>query len=329
MSGQDAPVESNVELSSEPISTEIGSGNVESEAVYESGNGNEISGQQAADIDQAAQDIEEAIEDGASDQEVQELIETFHLKVNGREKAVTLDWNNKDDIVRRLQMAEAGQEAMQYASERDHQIETALNAWQNNPEEFLAELGIDPDEWAERRLESKIRELQKSPEQIAQEEREQELEALRERVREQEEAQRDFEFQQLQQQHEVDLDRQITDALSATTELPKTPYVVKRVADAMLDAMRMGRTDIEVQDVIPSVVNGINSELQELFDAMPDKVLEQYLGNKTIDRLRKQRLSKMQPRGLSGIKDSGKAPKEQTMRERKQSIRDFLKNGIS
>lgn len=318
------------ELSSEPISTEIGSGNVENEVVEESGNGNEISGQKAQVIDRAAQEIEEAIEDGASEAEVQKLIETFKLKVNGKEKEVTLDWNNKDDIKKRLQMAEAGQEAMQFSAERERQLEAALKRWQDNPWDFIEEFGFDPDELAEKRIESRINELKKSPEQLAQEAREAELEELRERVKEQELQQQEAEFSYLQQQYEVDLDQQITNALSATTELPKTPYVVKRIADAMLDAMRMGRNDIEVEDVIPSVVKDINGELQGLFEAMPDKVLEQYLGNKTIDRLRKQRLAKMQPKNINSIPDTGKRiSEEESDKKKKQSIRDFLKKGIS
>ena len=316
----------NVELSSEPVSTEIGSGDVETVAVEEADFAQPLDTEA---IDELAEDVEAAVEDGATEEEIQELIETFKLKVNGQEKEVTLDWNNKEDIIRRLQMAEAAQPAMQRAAELEKNFERSVQDLLDNPWDTLSELGLDPDALAEQRIQQKIEQLQKSPEQLAQESRDQELEQLRQKLKEQDEEKESLEMQRMQQEAEVDLDNQITEALSSTTELPKSPYVVKRIADAMLTAMQNGRDDVTAQDVIPWVENEINEEIQQLFSAMPDKVLEKYVGNKTIDRLRQGRLSKMKTQPVGKIKETGKQPVSESKAKKNIKLGDWLRHGSS
>lgn len=317
---------SNVEMSSEPMSTEIGSGEVESEVIEDSGLAQEADGEA---VDELAADIEAAVDDGASDAEIQELIETFKIKVNGEERDVTLDWNNKEDIIRRLQLGESGQAAMQKASEMERSFEGELQGIINDPWKALEQLGFDVDALAEERIQHQIQELKKSPEQIAHEKRDKELEDLRQKLKKQEEDQESARFDKLQQDAEVDLENQISDALSSTQELPKSPYVVKRIADAMLTAMDNGRDDVSVQDVIPWVQKEINEELQGLFGSMPDKVLEQFIGNKTIDRLRQGRLTKMKAQTTKNIKDTGKQAPVEQKEEKKINLNKWLKHGSS
>ena len=317
---------SNVELSSEPVSVEIGSGAVEESAFDDSGLAQEVSGEA---VDELAGEVEEAVAEGASDAEIQELIETFKIKVNGEERDVTLDWNNKEDIVRRLQMAEAGQGAMQRSAEMERNYEREIQGLMDNPWEALSELGFDVDELAEQRIQDRINQLQKSPEQVAAEARDTELEELRQKLKNEEQQRESFEFQKLQQEAEVDLDNQITDALSSTTELPKSPYVVKRVADAMLMAMENGRDDVTAKDVLPWVEKEINEEMQELMSAMPDKLLEKYLGNKTIDRLRQGRLSKMKTQPVGKMRETGRAAPSENKPKRNIKLNDWLRHGSS
>lgn len=327
-SAGDVTTDQSIETSTE-ASGEVGSGEVAAEVTDESGLAQELDGEQ---LDQLADEVQDAVAEGATDEEVQELIETFKLKVNGKEKEVTLDWNNKEDIIRRLQMAEAGQSAMQKASEYEKNYEYAMKQMLDNPWETLKELGYDPDEMAELRIQQKIEELQKSPEQLEREARDRELEELRQKLQEQEEERERIEFERLQAQAEVDLDNQITEALSSTSELPKSPYVVKRIADAMLTAIESGREDVTVKDVIPWVEKEINSELQDLFSAMPDKVLEHYLGQKTMERLRKNRLAKMQTQTqpVKNIAETGKqAPIENALPKKKVKLTDWLRHGSS
>lgn len=321
----------NVDVSSEPISTEIGSsdeggsGNLEAEVRSEAGLQEPIDG---AAADQLAEDIEQAVEDGASDKEIQDLIRSYKIKVNGQEKEIELDFSNEEDIIKRLQMAESGQLAMQRAAETERSFDEFLQDVQSNPIELLKQLGYDPVDFAEGIIKKEVEHLQKTPEQIAQEERDAELELLRQRLKEEEESRQQFEFQQLQIQAEQDLDMQITDALSATTSLPKSPYVVKRIADAMLDAFHNGYEDVQVNDVLPWVEKEINEEMSGMFSGMEDKVLEKFIGKSTADRLRKQRLNKMQT--VNSIQDTGKKPVDtESAAQKKIKLNEWLKGRTS
>ena len=65
------------------------------------------------------------------------------------------------------------------------------------------------------------------------------------------------------------------------------------------------------------------------FTAMPDKVLEKYVGNKTIDRLRQGRLSKMKQQPVGKIKQTGKAAPVAKKAKRQIKLNDWLKHGSS
>jgi hypothetical protein len=315
---------SNVEISGDPISEEIGSGEVESDVIEDSGLAQEIDGDA---VDDLQEEVADAIADGASEAEIQELVETFRIKVNGQERDVTLDWNNKEDIVRRLQMAEAGQGAMQRSASMEKEFNQILLDAQDDPYGMLQQLGYNPVEFAEQIIQNQIQELQKSPEQIAQEERDDELEELRERLRGEEQQREDYQFNQLKQEAMVDLDNEITSALSATTDLPKSPYVIKRISEIMMSAIRGGNADITADDVIPWVEKEINDEMQELFASMPEKAMANYIGTKNLDRLRKTRLKKM-PKSLNKGRETGKGI---PLPERKKGIKlnDWLRQGSS
>jgi len=274
------------------------------------------------EVEAAAEAIEDAIEDGATEEEVQELIETFKLKVNGEEREVTLDWNNKDDIVKRLQLAEASQEAMKRSAELEKTFDREINRLQKNPWEVLQEMGIDPDTLAEERIQQTIEQLQKSPEQLAREERDAELETLRAKLKAKEEEQDAVEMKRLENEAAADLRASIDTALSATTKLPKSEYVERRIADTMLSFLDEGYTDITVADVVPIVEKEYLDERRQVLDSLSDEELVEYLGKKTVDRLRKQRLKKM-PKTVA-TKDTGKTT-ETKKAVKRISMRDFLK----
>ena len=298
-----------------------------SEAIADSGL-NQVSEEAAGAIEELGEAVEEAIEEGATEAEVQSLIETFKIKVNGEEKDIELDWNNKEDIVRRLQMAEAGQGAMQRSAELEKVFDTELGRLQDDPMAVLEEMGFNLDEMAEQRIQRKIDELSKSPEEKAREEalkvqgeKDAELEKLRSQIKEQEIA-------QLQRQYEIDLGKEIETAISATSELPKGRYTMKQVTNVMMDAMRNG-IEMSADDAVRNVAGTMKTDIQDLLDAMPDEVLRSYLGKNNNDRLRKKRLAdaKAAP-PASTIKDTGAISKPESGPKRKIGMQEFLKYGI-
>ena len=50
-----------------------------------------------------------------------------------------------------------------------------------------------------------------------------------------------------------------------------------------MSAIRGGNADITADDVIPWVQKEINDEMQELFAAMPEKAMANYIGTKNLD----------------------------------------------
>ena len=302
---------------SEEVSEEVDS----EESSEESGDGEELSDEQAEEL---ADEVKEAIAEGASKEEVQELVEKFKIKVNGQEKEVELDWNNKEDIVRRLQLAEAAQEAMQAKAETEKAFEREINKLKDNPWDVIEQLGLDPDELAEARIQRQIEELQKTPEQKAQEAKDQELEELRAQLKKEQEAKEQAEADRLQQKYVQDLQSEIEDALKATTQLPNTKLVRDRVINTMAHAMENGHPDIKAKDVVPIVEKEFNNELNEFLETMPDQVLEKFMSKKVTERLRKQRLAKIPTK--KKVVDTKKSiePAER----KKISLHDFARKGF-
>ena len=96
-------------------------------------------------------------------------------------------------------------------------------------------------------------------------------------------------------------------------------------------AIDNGYNDVTVKDVLPTVEAEIRKEISELMSALPEQMMEQYIGQKNIDRLRKQRISKVKnvPKTANSIKQQASAPvkkKEAEVVKPKKSIEDFLRS---
>jgi len=310
-------------LKGETQSTDLG--NIEAEVKAESNLNSPIPGEDVAELHQ---EVTEAVEAGASDAEIQSLVEKFKIKVNGQEKEVELDWNNKEDIVRRLQLAESGQSAMQKSAELEKAFTANMQKLQENPWELLEELGLDADELAEARIQARIAELSKTPEELERDARDAELEQLRQQIKAQKEKEAEIEQAQLLKQAEIEIDKEITEALSATTSLPKSTYVVKRIADVMTSAIQNGYHDVTAADAVPIVERQMNEELQELFDSMPAEALEQFMGKSAIDKLRESRLKQI-PTQATKVLDTGKSSNNTEKEKKKINMNDWLKGRAS
>jgi hypothetical protein len=305
-----------------------------SEVVSDDSNDIDGSGEGAseAEVDAAAEEIEQAIEDGASAEEVQEMIETFKIKAYGKEKEVTLDWNDKDSIRKKLELAEAAQPAMQRAAEKEKQLDAMIKALTDDPWGMVERAGHNPEKLAESKIEEVIKQMQKTPEQKAQDEKDKELEELRAKVKAEQEEKESLKFQQLQAQAEIDLENEIQEAISATTQLTKSPYSMKRVADAM--AWFMDQTDedgspkypnVKASQVAPIVEKEMTSEINSHLEGMDDKQLMGVLSKTVQERLRKGRLSKIPPSVKT--KDVGQ-PNIETEKPVKMSMKDFLRKPL-
>jgi hypothetical protein len=270
--------------------------------------------------------VEEAIEGGATKEEVAQLIEDFELKVNGKTIKKTVDWNDKEALKRELQLAAAGRQAMQESTELKKLYANEIDRLKANPWDVLKELGLDPDELAEGRIQNRIEEMKKSPEQIERETLQRELEEARNKLKAEQEARETAESQRLLEQAATKLDEDISNALETHPELPNSEYAVKKIADVMLWAMDQGWDDVTVDDVIPTVKEEIKTDINRFMDDLPEEFLEAYIGRNNTERLRNKRLKQMkQTENVSNIKKTATIEEPKEKPRKKIKIDDWMR----
>lgn len=320
-------------LGEAPVTEEVAEEVVEA-SEGESESSDESGGVQAETTEELKAEIEEAIEDGATQEEVQAMIEEFTLKVNGKEKKVTVDWNDKEDIKRRLQLAEVSHMSMQEKRELEKSYEAEVRKLMENPKEYLKEIGLDPLELGEGWLREEVEERKKSPELRAQEKLEKELAEAREALKKQQEEAENARMSQLEAEEASKLEAEIDAALDAHPKLPRSQKTVTRIADHLLwaienaDTLGLDPNDISVEDVIPSVEREIREELREFMSQLPEDMMEEYIGQQNLERLRKKRLSNIKPNNISNVKPTTESvkPKEEKTEKKRQKAKDYFRN---
>jgi hypothetical protein len=137
------------------------------------------------------------------------------------------------------------------------------------------------------------------------------------------------EFQRLQDAAYEQYDTQINKALE-TGGLPKSPYVIKKMAEYLLIGLQNGK-DVTADDVLPMVREEIQNDIKEMFAVLPDELVEQMVGKDKLTSLRKRAVAKAKgnpPAPLAkAVKDIGKTSKDEQKGEedKKQSFREFFK----
>jgi len=273
--------------------------------------------------------VEEAIEEGATEEEIKDMIEEFELKVNGKRKKVRVDLNNKEDLKRRLQLAEAGKISMQELAELKKTVNEVLLQAKQNPWDFIEkELNLDTDQLIEARLNEMIEEKKKSPEQLEKEKLLKELEQERDKAKRLQQEREEQMYQAKVAKFQQDLNLEIIEALKVEPGLPKTQKTVRRISDALSLAVKKGIEDVTVADVLPYVKRDIQNEMLEFMSAMPEEMMETYIGKQNIERLRKKRLEavKKAPKTVESIRQpsTAESKKEEPSKE-KVSAKEFFR----
>lgn len=291
----------------------------------------EVSGQEsaAAASTQDLQDVvEDAIANGASEKEVKNLIRDFQLKVNGKIVNKRIDLSDENALRNELQLSAAARQAMQEAASLKKLYESEVSRLKQDPFSVLAELGLDPDQLAEMRIQQRIEEMKKSPEQIEREKIQIELQAAREEARKLKEERDSDQFEKLKEQAAAQIETEIEQALDAHKTLPKSRHIVKRIADSMLWAMNNGY-DVSAEDVMPLVEKEWREEMSRLMDDSPEDILEQLIGQRNIERLRAKRLNAMNTsnaKTAASIKSTAASvQKQDNTPKQKMKQRDFFR----
>lgn len=281
-------------------------------------------------VENAADEINDTLPEGEEPEEKAAPAsrkKKFQVKANNKIKDIELDLDNEDEIRKYLEKAVGAEEKFAEAAMTRKQAEALIELLRTNPRQVLAhpELGLDIKKLAHEIINEELEDLAKTPEQKKLEEMEKKLKDYEENEKKSKEEKRKAELEKFEMEQQQMLDDQITSALQSTT-LPKSPYVVKRVADAMIEAFGMGYEGVTPEQVMPYVEESIKREIMEMFGAAPDEVMEQLLGKQRLDNYRKARVAKVKqaPVTAKAVKDTGSAKKEAPKEEPKLKFKDVF-----
>lgn len=267
--------------------------------------------------------------------EAKKMLKSLKIKFNGREYEEKLPFEIPDDeesrnyMSRQLQLSKQAHSKAEEYSTLEKEVAHFVEELRKNPKKALSDpsVGIDMKKLAAEIIEEEIANSEKSPEQLKAEKLEAELKSIKEEREKEKDEQKKKEFERLQEQEFERYENMMVSALEGS-KLPKSPYVVKKIADYMLLGLQEG-LDVTPQDVLPLVEAEMQTDLKEMFAVMPDDVLEALIGKDVITRIRKKNIAKAKgtnnpPVPLkSAVKDIGGKPEVKTP-GKKASFRDFF-----
>lgn len=263
-------------------------------------------------------------------------LNSLRLKVDGREFDETLPFDipdtaeARDWMTKNLQMSKVSQKRMGEYAKLEGEAKQFIEQLRKDPESILRDpnLGIDLKKLAARVIEEEISNSQKSPEQLAMEKAQSELKKYKEeRDREKQDSQkRESEAltKQAYEQYDVEMSRALE-----KSDLPKSPYVVKKMADYLHTALQHG-VNLTAEEILPLVREEVQNDLKEMFQIMPEDVIEKIIGTDVLTKLRKKNIAKA--KGLvpkpnmplkSAVQDTGNKGSKQ-VEAKKQTFKDFF-----
>jgi hypothetical protein len=134
------------------------------------------------------------------------------------------------------------------------------------------------------------------------------------------------ELSRLQQVEYERIDTQMTDALESS-DLPKTPYVVRKMAEYMLIGSRNG-IDLSAKDVLPLVREELMGDLRSIIESLGEDAAEDFIGKEVMTRMRKRNVAKaktMTPAtAKAAIKDIASSAKPKVEPKSKVDYKKFF-----
>lgn len=307
---------------------------VETQAEESSEAAVELPSEQAVEVQaeteqELEEEIQSAVEDGASEEEVQEMIRQYTLKVDGKEIIKEIDLNNEDELKRQLQLALKGQKSTQELAELKKAYEHGLRNILSNPFQALKELdpNFDPLKLSADYIEQQYKAQQMSPEEKAEKERIDEYEKLK--------AEHEKLVKETQEREEAaarkaladEIQNDIMSALDSDGELVADRETVKLVAEELMWA---ARNDIEIsaKEVLPTVKARLRQQFENHANRFKtSEILKKYMGESLTEKLREQRIqdAKKKVPSINDIKPTANSVSQEEEKPKKKiSLSDFM-----
>lgn len=194
---------------------------------------------------------------------------------------------------RARELVKGANKKFEEAASTRKQVEAVLASLTSNTEAALRAAGIDPDEWAQNFVASRMQRAQMTPEQLAQARREEEL-AQRERwVKEQQ--------QKLEEQHQAEVvnrwQQRFEDSFSQALEqvgLPASGRALARMADLAESYLKAGADDVLFTDIAQQVKDELREETTGWVTSLKGKDLLESLTPEVVEEIRKELLARVQ-----------------------------------
>jgi hypothetical protein len=217
-------------------------------------------------------------------------IKSLDAKFDDHEVEIVIDGEPVKMSVKELKAVKqkevASNKRFQQAADIEKKVKAFLDRGKEVPEELLAKLGIDPEEFAESLLRRKIEEAQLSPQEKKEREMRKQFEeekqqwegTVRERV-----------------QHEIDTG--ITEAFK-TTGLPKSPFLVARIAAMVNESIKLSQKNGEVKplsfsDAAVKVKEWFVEGTRQTLKSLPLQERLNILGDDIVNELMQHRLTQV------------------------------------
>lgn len=254
-------------------------------------------------------------------------LKKYQLKVDGKNEDMEIDLSNDAEVIKHLQMSKVAQKRMQEASNMQKAAEEFITLLKTDPERVLNDpnIGVDLKQLAQRVINKQIEDAQKSPIELERDKAREELAAIKEKQTKDEKDRQTREMTRLQKENEEKVSSNIEAALK-TSDLPKTPYTVRKMAEMMLLALQ-NNVDLSPADIVPIIRKQMQADIKELFGAASDDVLEEFVGKDRISSMRKKKVAQIKSQPVAqttgSVKSAGGKPAEAPAKP-KITLKQFL-----
>jgi hypothetical protein len=305
VNGGEASIESSAPESTGELSTETVEASAEDGAVIKSESSEEVSEEvsassedeeievNASSEEEFEQEVKEAIEEGASEEQVKDMIRRFTLKVNGKELVKEIDLSDEEAIKKELQLAYAGRQSMQELAEIKKMYTNEIRRLMDSPFEVMQEIdpNFNPMDLVKNYVEEQYQESQLTPEQKAA--REQEM-AYKKAIEENQRLKAEFEAQRQEKELkelEAQIENDILEAINSDPELEVDPDTIALVAENLIWAEDNGFHDMTAKDVLPTVKDQLRDQFRRAGSKFKSTAaLKEYMGQDLLDKLREERI---------------------------------------
>lgn len=267
---------------------------------------------------------------GAAETTAEKKARKYQIKVDGQEREIDLDSMNDDELVKRVQLAEAAHRRMQEAAEQRKQVESLFKLLKENPIEALKNpaLGVDVRKMVEDQILREYEEAQLSEPERKAKELERQLQERERKIQEYEQAKASEAQRQLEERVFQETQRQFVAALDAA-DLPRNQETIYMMADVARLNLENG-IELSPAQMAAEVKDRLSQMHTHIVRSLDGEKLMSYLGDDVITKVLKYAVEKVKAQENNTafkppVQQTENDLKTQTANDRRRDMRDARK----